>query len=34
MACRMSEQNMATVLDGMEEIYRKHRRHGTSFDPV
>ena len=20
---------MATVLDGIEEIYRKHRRHGT-----
>lgn len=27
---RMSEQNMATVLDGMEEIYRKHRRHDVT----
>lgn len=27
---RMSEQNMATVLDGIEEIYRKHRRHDVT----
>ncbi|KAF8843775.1 ARM repeat-containing protein [Paxillus ammoniavirescens] len=27
---RMSEQNMSTVLDGMEEIYRKHRRHDVT----
>jgi len=25
---RMSEQNMAVILDSIEEVYRKHRRHG------
>ncbi|KAF9223784.1 ARM repeat-containing protein [Gyrodon lividus] len=27
---RMSEQNMSTVLDSIEEIYRKHRRHDVT----
>ncbi|KAL4072651.1 hypothetical protein V8B97DRAFT_1885612 [Scleroderma yunnanense] len=27
---RMSEQNMTTVLDGIEEVYRKHRRHDVT----
>ena len=26
---RMSEQNMSTVLDAIEEVYCKHRRHGS-----
>lgn len=26
---RMSEQNISTILDSMEEIYRDHRRHGA-----
>lgn len=30
---RMSEQNIATILDGIEEIYRNHRRHGKCFYP-
>jgi nucleolar MIF4G domain-containing protein 1 len=24
----MSEQNMSVILDSIEEVYRKHRRHG------
>jgi nucleolar MIF4G domain-containing protein 1 len=27
----MSEQNLATILDGVEEVYRAYRRHGTSL---
>ncbi|KIJ67003.1 hypothetical protein HYDPIDRAFT_26414 [Hydnomerulius pinastri MD-312] len=27
---RMSEQNMSTVLDSIEEVYRKHRRHDVT----
>ena len=26
---RMSEQNLETILDGVEEAYRAYRRHGT-----
>lgn len=26
--CRMSEQNITTILDSVEETYRSHRRHG------
>lgn len=26
---RLSEQNISSILDGIEEIYRDHRRHGT-----
>jgi len=26
--CRMSEQNIAAILDSIEDVYRNHRRHG------
>ena len=28
MGNRMSEQNLANILDSVEDVYRKHRRHG------
>ena len=27
---RMSEQNIASIVDGVEEVYRNNRRHGVS----
>ena len=27
----MSEQNLETILDGVEEAYRAYRRHGTCY---
>ena len=27
--CSMSEQNIASIVDGVEEIYRNNRRHGV-----
>ena len=26
---RMSEQNIASIVDGVEEVYRNNRRHGV-----
>ena len=26
---RMSEQNIASIVDGVEEVYRNNRRHGA-----
>lgn len=33
-AVRMSEQNLASILDSVEELYRKYRRNGGPIHSV